>query len=91
MSLTLAVLNVADVISTRLVLDRGGDEGNPFMEPFARSVAASLMLKALCLAAVVSLVIRLKASPRVVRALGFVNVWYAFVVGWNLVVLMRLA
>jgi Domain of unknown function (DUF5658) len=90
LAVTLGVLNVADLITTRLVLDRGGDEGNPFMEPFAHSLATSVLLKALCLAAVVGLVSRLTPSVRIVRALVFVNVWYAFVVGWNAVVLLRL-
>jgi len=82
-------LNIADLISTRAVLSRGGTESNPLMQGVIDSTMQASMVKFACIVAVVGLVLRTKFPHRVAWALGAVNLWYALVVGWNLGVLVR--
>jgi hypothetical protein len=85
----LAVLNGADLVTTRVVLDRGGDEGNPVMRPFVEGVWGAAALKFGCLALIALLARRCLGSVRVRRGLVLVVGWYAAVVAWNLGVLVR--
>ena len=82
----LAALNVLDLVSTRLVLAAGGEEGNPLMAPIIHHPYAPVLVKAAGLGLVA---LALKACPprsRVVdRALCAVTVLYLAIVTWNLV------
>jgi hypothetical protein len=88
---TVAALNLLDVVTTKLVLDRGGREGNPLMQPFAHDVWRSVGIKGLCLLVIVALVDRCPRSPLVMRTLTAVNLWYVVVVSWNVGLLLRLS
>ena len=83
-------LNLADLVTTRLVLDRGGTEANPVLEPIIHSMAHASVLKALCLAIVGLLLVRTGRTVRVAAVLLAVNAWYTFVVLWNLRVLLAM-
>lgn len=85
----LIALNIADLVTTRLVLDRGGTESNPLMQGIIESATHAWLVKGLCLVAVVALVLRSRLPHRVAITLGAVNLWYAVVVAWNLGVLAR--
>ena len=82
-------LNIADLITTRAVLAQGGAESNPLMQGVIDSTIQASLIKFVCLMAVVGLVLRSRFPERVAWTLGAVNVWYAFVVVWNLGVLAR--
>jgi hypothetical protein len=88
---TLALLNLADLVTTRLVLDRGGDEGNPVMRPFVEGVWGAALLKCACVVTIAALVSRCAGSLRVRVGLCLVVAWYAAVVTWNATVLLRSA
>jgi hypothetical protein len=87
---SLVVLNALDLLTTRMVLDRGGEEGNPIMAPIVHNLAAATLIKALCLALIWALILRSQRSPRMLVVIGAVNVWYAIVIVWNLKVLLHL-
>jgi hypothetical protein len=82
-------LNIADLITTRAVLGRGGAESNPLMQGVIDSTMQASLVKCVCLMIVVALVLRTRFPERVAWTLGAVNVWYAFVVLWNMAVLAR--
>ena len=82
-------LNIADLITTRLVLDRGGTESNPLMQGVIDSTMQASVVKFVCIIVVVALVLRTRFPQRVAWSLGAVDLWYALVVGWNLGVLVR--
>ncbi len=85
----LIALNIADLITTHAVLGRGGAESNPVMQMFVTDLLRASLVKGLCLALVIALVLRTRRPGRVALTLGAVNVWYAIVVGWNCAVLVR--
>jgi hypothetical protein len=85
----LAALNLADLITTQLVLARGGSEGNPVMRPFVEGVWGAAAVKLTCLTVIALLARRCVGSVRVLRGLVAVVAWYGFVVAWNLLVLAR--
>lgn len=87
---SLVALNVLDLVTTRMVLDRGGEEGNPVMAPVVHNLAAASLVKGLCLALIWVLILRSRRSPRMLAVIGAVNVWYAIVIAWNLKVLLHL-
>jgi hypothetical protein len=87
----LAILNLADLVTTRLVLDRGGAEGNPVMRPFVDQVWDAALLKCSCVVLIAALVSRCSTSLRVRVGLALVVAWYAVVVTWNVAVLARAA
>jgi hypothetical protein len=82
-------LNIADLITTRVVLARGGTESNPLMQGVIDSTMQASMIKFACIVVVVALVLRTRFPHRVAWSLGAVDLWYALVVGWNLGVLAR--
>jgi len=85
----LIFLNIADLVSTRAVLNRGGGESNPLMQGVIDSTLQASLVKFACIVVVVALALRTRFPQRVAWSLGAVNVWYALVVGWNLSVLVR--
>ena len=70
------ILNGLDVLTTTMVLDRGGSEANPLMAPFANSWWQMGLIKYL----VIGLYSALR-PPRWVTVT--LCVWYTLVVGWN--------
>lgn len=91
LAVSLLVLNICDVLTTRLVLTSGGVEVNPIMVGLMQGTAAPLMLKT-----VVSLIagMLLLAAPRTSRrseiAVACVVGLYLAIVLWNLMVFIRL-
>jgi hypothetical protein len=85
----LVALNIADLITTRAVLGRGGAESNPVMQLVVADLVRASAVKGICLALVVALALRTRRPGRAALTLGAVNVWYAIVVGWNCAVLLR--
>lgn len=87
----LVVLNALDVVTTHLVLENGGVEGNPIMKPVVDELWHGALIKALCLAVIASLLVRCpKGSRRADCTLAAVCGWYLFVVVWNVTVIARL-
>jgi hypothetical protein len=85
----LAVLNLADLLTTRLVLSRGGSEGNPVMAPLVEGMWGAAVLKLACVGLIAMLAQRCLGSVRARCGLLVVVAWYAAVVSWNVVVLAR--
>lgn len=85
----LVALNLADLITTRAVLDAGGAESNPVMQPFVHNIVSAGCVKAFFILVIVALVFRTKRLERMLPLLGLVDLWYFFVVIWNLTVLAR--
>lgn len=83
----LVVLNVVDVITTAVVLDRGGIEGNPFIKPMIEGIWQVSLLKAAVLIIIGMLLMRSKESRISDLALAATSGWYLAVVMWNFVVL----
>ncbi len=85
----LGALNLLDLVSTKLVLNAGGQEANPVMAPIIHHPFAPALVKT---AGFVAVALVLKAcpprSPMVDRALIFVTVLYTAIVSWNLVNLL---
>jgi hypothetical protein len=87
----LVVLNALDVVTTHLVLENGGVEGNPIMKPLVDELWHGALVKAVCLGIVASLLARCpKDSRRADCVLGGVCGWYLLVVLWNASVIARL-
>jgi len=86
----LIVLNVADVITTAMVLDRGGTESNPFVQPIVHQLWLVGLIKAMVLALVGCLLTRCRDSRMADIALVATTGWYLAVVGWNITVLTLL-
>ncbi|MEM9468085.1 MAG: DUF5658 family protein [Actinomycetota bacterium] len=87
---TLAVLNVLDVITTELVIQAGGHETNPLIKPIVDSVLAVSLVKAIALLVVGLLLARCRPSRAIDVALTLTTGWYVAVVIWNTVVLALL-
>jgi hypothetical protein len=85
----LILLNIADLVTTHAVLDRGGSESNPLMQHIVDTAAHAWVLKGACLGVVALLVLRSRLPQRVSLTLGVVNLWYALVVAWNVGVLAQ--
>jgi hypothetical protein len=83
----LVVLNVLDLITTALVLDRGGEERNPFVQPLVDNLWHVGLLKALVLVIVATLLTRCRGSRIAELSLAATTGWYLAVVGWNVAVL----
>ena len=71
------VLNGLDVLTTRLVIESGGREMNPLLEPFAHS---GIQLAAVKMAVLGAASLPLRHSPGLCAALCGL---YGAVVGWN--------
>ena len=88
--IALVVLNIADVITTALVLADGGVETNPFIKPIVSNTMLLSLLKAAVLALVGALLLRCRGSKLAEVALTVTTGWYFAVVVWNLAVLALL-
>jgi hypothetical protein len=87
----LGLLNLADILTTKAVLDRGGAEGNPLMAPLVEGMWGAAMVKLGLLVLIAVLVQRCPRSTRLLRGLTVVVAWYAIVVAWNFVVMAQVA
>ena len=85
--IALAVLNVVDLITTAMVLDRGGEERNPFVQPLVENLWHVGLLKAAIMVIVASLLTRCPGSRIAELALAGTTGWYLAVVSWNIAVL----
>lgn len=83
----LVVLNVFDLITTSLVLDRGGSEGNPFVQPIVDNLWHVGLLKGAILLLISGLLTRVRGSRLSELALAAATGWYLAVVSWNVAVL----
>jgi hypothetical protein len=85
----LGALNLLDLVSTKLVLNAGGQEANPLMAPIIHHPYAPALVKT---AGFLAVALVLKACPprsaMVDRALVVVTVLYTAIVSWNLVNLL---
>ena len=86
----LVVLNVLDVVTTGLVLDRGGRETNPIIEPIVHDLVLVSGLKLAVLYVVGFLLVRSRRSPMIDAALVITTGWYLAVVLWNSTILALL-
>jgi Domain of unknown function (DUF5658) len=85
----LGALNLLDLVTTRLVIEAGGQEANPLMAPIIHHPVAPAAVKTVGFV-VVALVLR-ACPPRsaiVDRSLAAVTAIYSIVVGWNLLNLL---
>ena len=84
----LVALNLLDVITTELVLQAGGVETNPIMQPVVHSVPMVILVKVIALSAAGLLLLKAKPSLMVDIALTIVTGWYTAVIVWNVLVFM---
>ncbi|MEL7209791.1 MAG: DUF5658 family protein [Actinomycetota bacterium] len=81
----LAILNALDLVTTRLVLDAGGTEGNPLMAPIIHHPVAPILVKTAGIAMVACLLRACPPKSRLVDAgLVGVTLGYTIVVCWNM-------
>jgi hypothetical protein len=85
--LSLIVLNLLDLVTTALVLDRGGEERNPFVQPLVHNLWHVALLKGLVLVIVATLLTRCRGSRLAELSLAGTTGWYLAVVSWNVAVL----
>lgn len=83
----LVVLNILDLLSTAMVIDRGGSERNPFVQPFVHDMWQVAALKGVVLVIIATLLTRVQGSRIAELALAGTTGWYLAVVSWNLAVL----
>lgn len=86
----LTVLNLLDLVTTAMVLDRGGEERNPFVQPIVHDLWLVGLLKGLVLVVVACLLTRCRGSRIAELALTLTTGWYLAVVCWNVAVLTLL-
>lgn len=86
---SLALLNVLDLVTTRAVLAAGGVEGNPLMARIVDDPVAPVLVKSAGVL-LVALVVNVcpPDSKLVNRALALSVITYAAIVSWNLVNLL---
>jgi hypothetical protein len=87
----LVALNLLDLVTTQMVLDRGGEEGNPIMAPIVDDLWLAGVMKAACLAVIWMLLHRSGRSRGMRAVVMVVDLWYVVVVAWNLKVLLHLS
>ena len=86
---SLALLNVLDLMTTRAVLAAGGTEGNPVMAGLIDDPIAPILVKAAGVLIVAVVVNSCPPDSRLVnRALSLAVLTYAAIVSWNLVNLL---
>lgn len=88
--IVLVILNAVDLLTTHLVLGRGGAEANPFLSPIIDNIAGAVGVKALCLFAIGGLIMRSRRSSRMLTLVAAVDLWYVIVIAWNVRVLVAL-
>ena len=83
---SLLVLNIADVFSTTMVLQRGGRELNPVMAPIVDAWWAPLLVKLAVIALMWCAAIRAPIRSHVASTMLAIGVaFYAVIVTWNLI------
>lgn len=86
MGVALVALNIADVASTRLVLDAGGVEQNPVMRPLLGLAVGPWLVKSVVAAIVGALLWAAPADDRRSEAVvAAVIMFYVGVIIWNLI------
>ena len=86
--LTFILLQVADVATTLVALSYGGYEQNPLVSRFMMlGTVHGLLWSKLVVLAIAAVIIRYRGF-RVIRT---ANIAFAVVVGWNIIMLIRLA
>ena len=86
--LTFILLQVADIVTTLVAISHGGYEQNPLVSRFMMvGTVQGLLWSKLVVLAIAAVIIRWRGF-RVIRT---ANVAFALVVGWNIIVLVRLA
>jgi hypothetical protein len=88
--IALVVFNVLDLITTAVVLDRGGTERNPLVKPIVDGIWDVALVKGLVLVLVAVLLTRCRESRIADLALAGTTGWYIAVVIWNCAVLALL-
>jgi len=84
----LVALNVVDVFTTAVVIDRGGVEGNPFVQPIVTGGIWQISLTKLAVLMIIALLlVRCRESRIAELALATTAGWYLAVVIWNIAVL----
>jgi hypothetical protein len=84
LAVSLVALNLADVLLTRMVLDRGGVEANPLMRELMTGLAAPLGLKAVVAGTAAALLLACPLEARLgERAAAMVTGLYVAIVTWN--------
>ncbi len=83
----LSFLNAVDLLTTALVLNRGGAERNPFVQPIVDNMWHVGLLKAFVLVLIATLLTRCHGSRIAELALTGTTGWYLAVVCWNVAVL----
>ena len=85
----LAILNLADIVTTAAVLEAGGGEMNPILAPIVQSIWVPLLFKAMVLSIIwISLTqCSIRSRSAAVMLNGTVAL-YGMIVGWNFVTLM---
>lgn len=83
-AVALLVLNVCDVVLTKLILARGGAEGNPLMAGLMEGTMAPLGVKALCAATAGILLFMCPPDSRFAnKGAATVAGLYLGVIAWN--------
>jgi hypothetical protein len=81
----LLALNLADVVTTRIGLDRGAVEQNPLMSGFVDSFAGALFAKTVLMGIATGvLYMAANRGRRVNGVLWFTSLWYVGVIAWNI-------
>lgn len=80
----LASLQVADAVTTRMVLDAGGSEGNPLMTWAAESMSRLLVVKAVWMALVARVAWACRMSGWPVVWLALACIFCTGVAVWNM-------
>jgi len=90
--LLLVLLNVADVVSTHLVLGNGGTEGNPIMSSIVNDGWVGTLAVKLAVCGWIALIVARcpPSSGLVTKGLTIVTGLYGAIVAWNLAVLLAL-
>src|SRR4051812_14292455 len=89
--LSLALLNVLDLLTTRAVLAAGGAEANPLMSSVINSAWGPVIIKSAGVALVVVVVNACPPDSKVVnRALALTVLTYAAIVSWNMINLLKI-
>jgi hypothetical protein len=90
LAVALVALNALDVLMTKWIIARGGQEANPVMEPIIDDPIAPLLLKCgMALAIGWLLVISPRERRFVDRATLVVVLIYTCVIGWNISVMLE--
>ncbi len=81
----LVALNVADIVTTQVGLERGAVERNPLMVGAVGSWSGAILAKTLCLGAAAAVLLSAPRRSRVLNVGVLACVcWYLGVVCWNL-------